>query len=309
MVNKEAYYFPHDSNAQQDEKILALRMKFGWEGYGLYWALIEILRDATDYMITKDYNRIAFQLRVNASTVKSIVEDFGLFAFTDDGECLYSESLNRRMDIRDSKKKEFSINGIIGNLIKNKHLTKKEISNMTDEQIIEFNNNLKVLGGRSGGGREPTAIKEKEIKEKNNNISISDGGENSQKSVQPKTAPDRDKLHFLQLYIMDNCPEIVGNIKKQLTLIEANDLEALYGRDAVLSKIDALENRGDLSKYRYVGKTLKMWLDSDKTRGKNVSSQSNGKQKSANPKDRPRVDLEGVRMGIKEIIKQRNPDL
>jgi len=36
-MKKEAYYFSHDSNARQDEKIIKLRMKLGWEGYGLYW--------------------------------------------------------------------------------------------------------------------------------------------------------------------------------------------------------------------------------------------------------------------------------
>lgn len=164
-MSKEAYYFPHDSNAQQDEKILALRMKFGWEGYGIYWALIEILRDASDYQLSKDYNRIAFQLRTDASKIKSIVEDFGLFAFTDESECIYSESLNRRMQVKETKKRELSLQGIIGNLIKNKHLTKDQINKMTAEQIIEFNENIKTIRGRPPGDQGATAIKEKEIKE------------------------------------------------------------------------------------------------------------------------------------------------
>ncbi len=31
---KDAYYFPHDCNARNDPKILALRSVFGAEGYG-----------------------------------------------------------------------------------------------------------------------------------------------------------------------------------------------------------------------------------------------------------------------------------
>ena len=42
MAN-EAYYFSHDSNARNDEKVLMLRAKHGWEGYGLYWALVEMM--------------------------------------------------------------------------------------------------------------------------------------------------------------------------------------------------------------------------------------------------------------------------
>lgn len=88
----------HDSNARQDEKLLALRLRLGWEGYGLYWAIIEILRDSTDYTGSKDYNEIAFGLRVSAGLVKKIVEDFGLFTFTADGKRFYSKRLSKDMD-------------------------------------------------------------------------------------------------------------------------------------------------------------------------------------------------------------------
>lgn len=88
----------HDSNARQDEKLLALRLRLGWEGYGLYWAIIEILRESTDYTGSKDYNEIAFGLRVSAGLVKKIVEDFGLFTFTEDGKRFYSKRLSKDMD-------------------------------------------------------------------------------------------------------------------------------------------------------------------------------------------------------------------
>ncbi len=88
----------HDSNARQDEKLLALRLRLGWEGYGLYWGILEILRDSTDYTGSKDYNEIAFGLRVSAGLVKKIVEDFGLFTFTEDGKRFYSKRLSKDMD-------------------------------------------------------------------------------------------------------------------------------------------------------------------------------------------------------------------
>lgn len=102
-MKKDAYYFSHDSNARSDEEIIALRMKQGWQGYGLYWAIIEKLRDSTGYKLAADYNLIAFDLRVDAAIIKNIVCDFGLFAFTEKGECFYSESLMRRMAIADGK--------------------------------------------------------------------------------------------------------------------------------------------------------------------------------------------------------------
>ena len=94
---KSTNYFSHDSNARNDEKLVRLRMRHGAAGYGVYFMLLERLREEADYMSAKDYNMIAFDLRVDAAIVKSVVEDFGLFTFTDDGKCFYSESFTRRM--------------------------------------------------------------------------------------------------------------------------------------------------------------------------------------------------------------------
>lgn len=96
-------YFPHDSNARNSDKLIPLRARLGAEGYGIYFMLIERLREEPSYMSVKDYNMLAFDLRVDSGKVKSVIEDFGLFAFTDDGKCFYSESLMRRMKIKDVK--------------------------------------------------------------------------------------------------------------------------------------------------------------------------------------------------------------
>ena len=63
--------------------------------------LLEILREKKDFMCLKDYNVIAFELREDAGLIKSVVEDFGLFVFTEDGEYFYSESMMRRMEKMD----------------------------------------------------------------------------------------------------------------------------------------------------------------------------------------------------------------
>lgn len=102
-MSKEAYYFSHDSNARNDEKILAVRMKLGMEGYGIYWSILERMRENADYMCVKDYNIIAFDLRVAADKIKSLVEDFDLFQFTDDGKKFFSESFINRMSRKDEK--------------------------------------------------------------------------------------------------------------------------------------------------------------------------------------------------------------
>ena len=111
---KEARYFSHDSNARIDDKILALRMKHGWAGYGLFWAIIEKLRESTDYTYPKDYEIIAYDLRSDTGIIKSIIEDFGLFEISDKQNIFFSKSLIRRMAVMDDKKAKKQLAGSIG---------------------------------------------------------------------------------------------------------------------------------------------------------------------------------------------------
>ncbi len=119
MANKEnehlSRYFPHSSNARNTDKLINLRMQCKAAGYGVYFMILERLREEPEYMSVKDYNMIAFDLRVDASLIKSVVEDFGLFVFTEDGEYFYSESFKHRMEIMDSKTKKLSEAGKKGN--------------------------------------------------------------------------------------------------------------------------------------------------------------------------------------------------
>ena len=99
---KKQSYFSHDSNARNSDKLIPLRMRHGVEGYGIYFMILERLREESDYSSIKDYNTLAFDFRVGADKVKSVVEDFGLFSFTENGERFYSESFTKRMVMKDA---------------------------------------------------------------------------------------------------------------------------------------------------------------------------------------------------------------
>lgn len=105
-MTKEAFYFSHDSNARQDEKIIALRMRLGWEGYGIYWAIVEKLREASEYKLSTDYNVISFDLRIDSKVIKAIVEDFELFVFSEDGKLFWSDRMMRNMEQKEEKSKK-----------------------------------------------------------------------------------------------------------------------------------------------------------------------------------------------------------
>jgi len=98
---KEAFYFSHDSNARTDEKILKLRFKHGWKGYGIYWALVEMLRDASNYELELDYGLLAYEIRCDEDILNSIIHDFKLFEITETH--FFSTSLKRRMELKDEK--------------------------------------------------------------------------------------------------------------------------------------------------------------------------------------------------------------
>lgn len=108
MQQKTANIFAHDSNARNDQKILQLRMKHKAAGYGVYFMILERLMEETENMSVVNYNMLAYDFRVDAALVKSVVEDFGLFVFTPDGKYFYSERLSQQMDVKDELSKKRS---------------------------------------------------------------------------------------------------------------------------------------------------------------------------------------------------------
>lgn len=101
---KDVYYFSHDCNARNDEKILAMRSIYGLEGYAMYFMIVEILREQDEYKleITKyTWNTLAMQMHTEADKVKEFVNDcvneFHLFVI--ENNVLYSESLIKRMKL------------------------------------------------------------------------------------------------------------------------------------------------------------------------------------------------------------------
>ena len=42
---KETFYFQHDYNARNDDKMLELRATYGAEGYGVFWMIVETMAE------------------------------------------------------------------------------------------------------------------------------------------------------------------------------------------------------------------------------------------------------------------------
>lgn len=75
----QAPYFQHDYAAQTDKKIKKLILDMGFEGYGLFWSIVELMhRD--ELKVGEEYLVCGTELE---SKVKKILTEFELFEITD----------------------------------------------------------------------------------------------------------------------------------------------------------------------------------------------------------------------------------
>ena len=100
-------YIPHDANARNSKKMLRLRQRLdpvkALAAYGLYWMLVERLRDEEDYVCERDYQMLAFDFRADAEFIREVVEDYDLFDLSEDGKTFTSHGLEERMAAMEKK--------------------------------------------------------------------------------------------------------------------------------------------------------------------------------------------------------------
>ena len=135
-------YFNHDCDARNDEKLIALRIRYGAEGYGVYFMLIEMLQAAPGCVLEKDYKALAFDLRVSARRIKSIVEDFGLFTPTDGGKKFYSERLIKYANEVDESYERYAEAGRKGMKARWNKSEPITMLSETHNDVIDFDNDV-----------------------------------------------------------------------------------------------------------------------------------------------------------------------
>src|SRR5690606_22988849 len=102
MKKKDAYYFSHDSNAQDDPKCMLLIDQMGMEGYGIFWALIERLRNEKDYQLPISLlNAFAKRWNTSREKIETVVKNYGLF-YVENG-VFFSERLKYSMNLKSER--------------------------------------------------------------------------------------------------------------------------------------------------------------------------------------------------------------
>ena len=112
-MNNKSYYFQHDFNAANDEKILYLRSMYGMEGYGLYWYFIELMHQSQDSKLKcKLINGISYQLNIDIDKLLQFYQScLDTELFITDGDFYWSERVLENKEMQEEKRKSKSIAG------------------------------------------------------------------------------------------------------------------------------------------------------------------------------------------------------
>ncbi len=161
-------YFSHDAGARRDPKVLKLRSKYGAEGYGWYFMIIEIMREQDDFAFPYadefDVAGLAMEIGTTPEILNRFINDcinvFSLLKL-EDGK-LFSSSLNDRMSkmTEISEKRKSAIAKRWGNTNEEQNDTKKSVSNTN---VIQDDTNVLQMYYKSTEKETKTEIeKEKE---------------------------------------------------------------------------------------------------------------------------------------------------
>lgn len=107
-----SYWFPHDCNARNDVKLMALHTSYGLAGIGFYWCLIEYMHEGLDPNIPDEDLQLLMQtFKEGEETCKQMLSKclaLGLLCYRDDKQTIYSpraeEQINKRSSIVEKRK-------------------------------------------------------------------------------------------------------------------------------------------------------------------------------------------------------------
>jgi hypothetical protein len=98
---ESAFYFKHDYNARNDQKILELRAQFGWAGYAIYFAIIEVLCESKGVIRSQALAGLALGFNMEKAMLADMVKYMIQIELLHekDGD-IYSNRVNKHIDAR-----------------------------------------------------------------------------------------------------------------------------------------------------------------------------------------------------------------
>lgn len=95
------FYFNHDQNASNDDRILAIREKYGWEGIGIFWAILETMSRNDGYVLFTLIGGISIGYGIKKEYLSEFLEfAYCVKLFKKDKQGYYSERMIRQLNYR-----------------------------------------------------------------------------------------------------------------------------------------------------------------------------------------------------------------
>ena len=96
MMKGKKYFIKHDLGARNDPKMIQMIKTKGWESYGIYWAIIELLYENNGNPLPTNYDTYSYLLHYEKDKLKDIIEEYDLFVI--ENEVFYSKRVNEYFD-------------------------------------------------------------------------------------------------------------------------------------------------------------------------------------------------------------------
>ena len=247
-------------------------MKLGAEGYGIFFMLIERLREEEGYKSTIDYDTLAFDLRVEPEKVKQVVENYDLFKFTEDGKYFYSDSFNERMEMMDLKRKKLAEAGKKGaekrwgNKPKDSNAIatpKRSHSNPNSDLIAIDSNKIKL-----------NKIKLNKTKINKSKVVVAETNEAENLADQPATTTEQKQISDV-LNFYENHFGMTSDYIRQSILKWCNDLNPELVKRALEISVE-----DNVLKFRYANAIMVDWDKKGIDTLEKALAEGNARQKS-----------------------------
>lgn len=219
---KKTYYFSHDMNARNDEKILNLRSEYGWEGYGIYFALLEMMFESDDTQLNlSNIKSIAFALNIKEKKLAEIINFcIEINLFEKDEKTFWSKSLKNRKGIFERKIEQTRQAGI-----KSAEKRKEKRQQTLNENLTNVE---QTCNEKSTNKRKEKEIKENKIKEEKEEKRepLQDVIDEYENNIAPATAMSKE---ILQSYCTELGSELVIEAIRRASLANKRSCKYVQG--------------------------------------------------------------------------------
>ena len=234
-MNKDAFYFPHFSNARTDRKILRLRKELQIEGYGIYFMILEVLRDTPNFKYPmQDIDLLAVEFNTSEQKIRTVICNYGLFEI-DENQHFFSEKFNEYLEPYLKMKEQRMMAGKAS-------AAKRLLNNSSTTVQRPFND------------RSTTVQQSKVKKSKEEKVNKSKEKEGVAPTGSTHTPDQIELFNQFSDWLGKHFPRVT-KMKKPITIDEYLKLRETINRETLTKLLTAMENRADLHK-KYVSAYL-----------------------------------------------------